>query len=226
MEQFIFTRVDDKELLEEVYRLRYKVYCEERGFEDAEDHPEGIERDIYDQHSVHFAALRRSDRFLIGTMRLILDSEHGFPIERHSSIDSDLSHLRRGYLAEISRFAVSKEIRRDACCPGPLYVDCYMPLPAHQVLENRCDNQEFCVILGLYAVMYRESIRLGLTHWYGLMARSLHVLLRRKKIPFHPVGPEIDYHGVRRPYLASIQEVRDTFFIDKMYLLNGPELVA
>ena len=38
-------------LVEEVYRLRHRVYCEELGFEAVR--PEAQERDDYDGHAVH-----------------------------------------------------------------------------------------------------------------------------------------------------------------------------
>ena len=36
----------------EVFKLRYKVYAEEWGFERKEDHPGEIEMDEYDDHSL------------------------------------------------------------------------------------------------------------------------------------------------------------------------------
>jgi hypothetical protein len=37
---------------EDVFRLRYQVYCLEKGFEDAARFPDGCERDRYDGHFV------------------------------------------------------------------------------------------------------------------------------------------------------------------------------
>lgn len=55
---FKFLCVDGHEdLLKETYRLRYQVYCHEAEFLDDSEYPDEIESDIYDKHSVHFAAL-------------------------------------------------------------------------------------------------------------------------------------------------------------------------
>jgi len=110
---FEFRKVDqDKQLLDEIYRLRYKVYCDEWGFEKPEDHPDGIEIDDYDKHSAHFAAFWEDGGSMIGTVRLIRSSESGFPLFRHCTVDADLSFLREDAMGEISRLAISKELRR------------------------------------------------------------------------------------------------------------------
>jgi N-acyl amino acid synthase of PEP-CTERM/exosortase system len=49
---FVVHKVSDDDKLRTVYRLRYKVYCEEWGFERPEDYPDGLETDIFDKRSV------------------------------------------------------------------------------------------------------------------------------------------------------------------------------
>jgi len=51
---------DSDELLDRVFRLRFQVYCVERGFEDAAEHPNGRERDRDDRRSLHFLVLDRA----------------------------------------------------------------------------------------------------------------------------------------------------------------------
>ena len=90
-----------------------KIYCHETKFLDSDEYPEGIEKDKYDDHSFHFAALD-SDNNVVGTLRLILDSEHGFPLEEHSVPDMTGRKFifQEGKLAEISRLTVSRSWRR------------------------------------------------------------------------------------------------------------------
>ena len=56
MSMITFKKVSNLFELEEVYRLRYKVYCEEWGFERIENHPGERETDEFDEYSVHFIA--------------------------------------------------------------------------------------------------------------------------------------------------------------------------
>jgi N-acyl amino acid synthase of PEP-CTERM/exosortase system len=209
MIRFLFRKIPkDDPLINEVYRLRYKVYCEEWGFEKPEDHPGGLETDEYDPHSVHLGAFSQESGDLIGTIRLSLNSELGFPIEKHCIFSTDISWLNKDRVAEISRLAVSKEYRKRA-------VDCLIyndgqlgsdPRElAKEIQEKR--KQEFLIIMGLYTCMYMESASLGLTHWYAVMAKGLRILLRRMSIQLTPIGPEVEYHGLRVPYLGTIADI-------------------
>ena len=79
--EFKFKKVDSEELLKEIYRVRYEVYCEECGFLPAGDYPNGLEIDQFDEHSIHFAAF--ADDAVIGTCRLVKYSVHGYPLNEH-----------------------------------------------------------------------------------------------------------------------------------------------
>jgi N-acyl amino acid synthase of PEP-CTERM/exosortase system len=214
---FNFTKVTEQAELRKVFELRYRSYCEEWGFEKPEDHPEGIEYDEYDKHSVHFAATRNSDH-LIGTIRLILNDEKGFPIEKHCKIDEDLSRLDRNKLAEISRLAISKEYLRRAEDRIIFNGNREHQPEFRQIPSERRKRQE--IVCGLYRCVYTESKRRGLTHWYAVMGKGLYLLLKRFSITFVPIGPEVNYHGLRTPYVSSIED------IEREVSLKNPELYS
>src|SRR4051794_41125912 len=56
-------------LLREAYALRFQVYCVENPFEDPDEHPDGLETDAYDSHSVHSLLVHRERREVAGTVR-------------------------------------------------------------------------------------------------------------------------------------------------------------
>jgi len=186
-----FKKADSEEDLREIYKLRYKVYCEEKHFEKSEDHPGGIESDEFDKRSRHFMVTDRSRR-VIATARLILDSEMGLPIRANCRIEKDLSCLDSSRIGEISRLAMSKEY---------LKMDEFFS----DGLSDRRRRQ--MVICGLYRLIYIESRTLGLTHWLAVMTDGLRQLLAKSGIVFTPIGPPSDYHGVRTPCLGSIAEI-------------------
>ncbi|HEY4707323.1 MAG TPA: PEP-CTERM/exosortase system-associated acyltransferase [Thermodesulfobacteriota bacterium] len=181
-----FKKAATTEELREIFKLRYKVYCEEKGFERSEDHPGGIEYDEFDKSSRHFM-VTSGPRLVIGTARLILDSGKGLPVRENCKIEADLSRLETGRLAEISRLAISKEYMKD------------LGISSHR------SRQE--VICGLYKLIYIESRMLGLTHWLAVMTEGLSELLKRSGIVFAPIGPPADYHGIRTPYIGSIADI-------------------
>ncbi len=97
--EFSFSKADSPELLSEIFKLRYKVYCEECRFLKPEDYPLRIEQDQYDAHSLQFAI--EDAKGLVGTARLILNSNLGFPLEEHyrGRLNIDTAKLPRNRLA-------------------------------------------------------------------------------------------------------------------------------
>jgi N-acyl amino acid synthase of PEP-CTERM/exosortase system len=185
-----FLRVEQGHLLEKIFELRYRVYCLGRGFLPPERYPSGIETDEFDQHSMHFAALDGFGR-VVGTVRVVLDSKEGLPLDRHLPREGDL-HLHgvpRRRLGEISRLAVQAPVSHSGAAE------------AHERLHRRPD-----VALGLYKEIYHASRKAGVSHLIAAMERPLARLLHRFAFPFHPIGPEIDYYGPVRPYLLDIAE--------------------
>jgi len=173
---FLRVRPHDTVLVEWVYRVRYQVYCIECGFENPTNYPHGMEWDKYDPFSIHFIALNEHGE-AVGTVRLIMDSPLGFPIEEHCQIDSRLELSHRSRTAEISRLAVTKKSR----CPE--------------------------ITLGLWRRVYLESKKLGIHYWYAAMERKLQRLLRRFHLVFEQIGAVVDYNGLRVPCFGMIQAV-------------------
>lgn len=212
----------NQELLDSIYRLRYQVYVNEWGFEEAKDHPDGTETDAYDTSSVHFYAHYDGQDDVIGTIRLIVNSDLGFPIGKEFSISELPEIVPRDKIAEISRLAVSKNYRRRAIDRAifghnSIGIDEYTRLAKKHSEERRKSESE--LVRGLYLAIYRHSKQQGLTHWYAVMARGLFTMLARWGIRFEQVGPERDYHGIRAPYLVRIEE------IEKTLARKNPELL-
>ena len=106
---------------EAAYRLRYEVYCVEHPFEDPANNPDGLERDDFDQYSLHSLLIHRPSDSVAGAVRLILpqsdQTSTDLPIRkicRQPLLLQDNDDLPRARTAEISRFAVSKKFRRRA----------------------------------------------------------------------------------------------------------------
>lgn len=205
MAKLTFRKASGKDELEDVFRLRYKVYCEERGYEKPEEHPGGLEFDEFDDHAVHFVVLNSRNR-IIGTVRVILDSSDGFPIEKHCSIDADLSQVDRHRVGEISRLAVSKDYRRRAS-DRFIYDGASDDPPSDAVPVDRDRRRRNEIVIGLYKCLYIESKKRGLNFWFTAMSRGLFLLLGRMGVEFKPIGPHINYHGFRAPYLGNIREI-------------------
>ncbi len=225
---FEVKKVTDEKGLRELYALRYKVYCLEWSFEKPGKYPDGFESDIFDKHAVHFAVRDYKDK-LAGTIRLILHSSEGFPMERYCELDIDKNELNMESLAEISRLVISKDYRRraeDKYIFGPAEErrsvgsfrnmntayrrrahDRYKKgmVSKRDIMMDRRRKHEIAVTL--FKAVYQESKKRQLTHWYAAMTKGLNILISRLAINFDPAGDLVDYHGMRTPYLGDIKKI-------------------
>lgn len=213
---FEIIQADTESLRNEAFRLRYQVYCLEMGFEDATDLVDQRETDTFDSRSVHSIIRYKcnSTPTVAAGVRLVLadrqDPGKPFPIEEHCEVSLkragfDPASIDRGTLAEISRFAVSKEFKRrvgesqSVSGIGPV-TDAYVAVKGGARLMPH-------LTLGLFAAIVRMSASNGITHWYAVMEPSLFRLLSRFGINFLPIGEMVDYHGMRRPCFGEIETV-------------------
>lgn len=211
MENFTYKKVDlnDTELMQKIYRLRYQVYAHECGFIRPEDYPNGMESDEYDPQSVHFAAINE-DGDIIGTMRIILSGKYPLPIQKYCpQIKIDVNALP-GTLqfAEISRLIISKRLRRrqnDGMYYEPQVEDTKVVAINNAEYMRRAKPMAF----GLYREVYQESKRRNITHWYTLMEKSLWLLLSIHGFRFVAIGDEVDVYGAVRPYLGKVDQIEE-----------------
>jgi N-acyl amino acid synthase of PEP-CTERM/exosortase system len=182
---------DTPALREEAYRLRYQVYCREHPYENPDEHPQQMELDAYDCRSMHSLIIDRENGLAIGTVRIILPElnspEASLPVQqicRHSlPIECPMSST-----VEISRFAISKEMRK--------------MVEGHPSKELKCS-----VVLGLMKATVQMSLEYGVTDWLAVMEPALLRLLSRFAIYFAPIGPLIEYHGFRQPCHANVRKM-------------------
>jgi N-acyl amino acid synthase of PEP-CTERM/exosortase system len=179
-EEFLITPARTPELIHEAFRLRRQVYCVERGYEPVAG---DFETDEFDDRSSHIVLRQRNTGQVIGTARIVLpvpeSPDDSFPMQRvcDPGLLRDVPLRTTG---EVSRFAISK-LRREMN-------------PTTAALMR----------LGLVQGLVRLSRELGITHWCAIMERSLLRLLRSSAIYFRPIGPLVDYHGLRQPSVADL----------------------
>jgi N-acyl-L-homoserine lactone synthetase len=91
---------------DELFRIRYQVYCKEKKWLIEGDYPDGREIDKFDAHSAHFLALKNG--IAVGTVRTISPSDLGLPVTNTFEIIVP-EHVV--HYVEISRLAVVKDAR-------------------------------------------------------------------------------------------------------------------
>jgi len=214
---FDLVHADTAKLRREVFQLRYQIYCLETGFERHEDCDRSVvdgreiflEKDAWDQRADHYLLRHlRSGRYA-ATVRLVLpdpaDLLAPYPIEAHCRLEAPEKEPDvRSHLAEISRLAVSREFKKRAGEAGSLAGISQRPEIYFKADERRMLPH---LTVGLFAAIVRMTRAHDIQHWYAVMEPALIRLLRLFGIRFVPIGPDVDYHGLRRPCLAEVDKV-------------------
>jgi len=196
--------------LEELYGLRFKVFCEECGFLSPTAYPDCLECDVYDPAAAHFAA-RNVDGRVIGTSRLVrVDVGDPFPFEAHCRPFPEFKPPDPMQSAEVSRLAVDASYRRRSgdTLSGVNPADLEGPRVAGKSGSDKRVNAPL-LVLGLYREMYRYSRANGIRYWYAAMERPLARTLALYGFVFKPIGPEQDYYGPVTPYLGDLRDLEE-----------------
>ncbi len=203
---FDVVHADTPELRRQAHQIRYRVYCLETGFEDAQAFPDGLEKDAFDTHSAHALLIHRASATAMGTVRLVLPLAHApdasFAVQGVAGDASmrDGSAFPLGSTAEVSRFCISRTFRRRA---GDTLYD----QPENAGTGDAGDRRSGPLMrLGLIQALVRMSARHGITHWCAVMEPTLLRMLDAMAIRFTRVGPPIEHHGLRQPCYCRIDE--------------------
>lgn len=195
-------------LADEAFRLRYQVYCIENPFENAAEHVDGLERDEFDAHSEHTLLIHRLTGQTVGAVRLVLPRpgalDRSFPIQQVCSdpLLWDPEAFPLETMGELSRFALSKEVRRRS-------TDGFYGVSVRAAAPSEAGERRSAppLRLGLMQGIVRMSAEVGLTHWCAVMEPSLLRILRSTAIHFEPIGPLVNFHGVRQPCYGDIRMI-------------------
>lgn len=217
-EYFEILPADDLQLKKEVFTLRHQVYCLETGFENEEDcqierdeHGKSVylEVDEFDERASHCLIRHKRTGTFAATVRLILpvaeNLESPFPIELNASLTDPVTDPSiRTRLGEISRFAVSKDFKRRRGEAGTLAgvtdaTEIHFERDERRVLPH--------ITVSLFAAIFRMALTHQITHMYAVMEPSLLRLLNGFGIQFNTIGPDVEYHGLRRPCLGVVEDM-------------------
>jgi N-acyl amino acid synthase of PEP-CTERM/exosortase system len=210
-------RLRKEEDLRRSFQLRYQVYCEERHFLAAEAYSDRLEADEFDKSSLHFGSFDTQER-LVGTVRLVRGAIHNLPVDQHCDLYP--AEMRRlspiTHLAEISRLAVSRAMRRRASDEpfGPAH-------PKTLETQSKAEGKPNCftIVLTLYRAIYHALKRHDIRHVLAAMEPSLFRITTSYHFPFREIGPTTDYYGAVKPYSLDLEE------LDAILAESAPELL-
>lgn len=158
------------------YRIRYQVYCLERGYEHADNYPELMESDYYDDFSVHFIVRDHNTNSWIGACRMVIHSFDKLPLFKHCSIENHSLYKKLLGTSEISRLSLLSLPRLGSHKVSGIILN---------TLINYCQNH-------------------GIQHCFSLHSRSMARMLKFLKIDALAISQECDFRGLRRVYYHKI----------------------
>jgi N-acyl amino acid synthase of PEP-CTERM/exosortase system len=173
------------------HRVRYQVFCVERGFEQAEAFNDYQELDRWDAHSHHFVVQDRESGAGVAAMRIVLPTAHRqLPVEDLGCITSPPTVIDgRHEVAEVSRICMVRDVTSSG---------------QHLGVQAVSRGEESEVLWGLIRAIYRYTLDQEIPHLYMLVTRPFARLLKHLGMDCIQVGEAIEHRGLRVPYLVDV----------------------
>jgi N-acyl amino acid synthase of PEP-CTERM/exosortase system len=113
---FKLVEANTEALKQKAFHLRYKIFCEENGYEPPPSESAYIEHDLYDERAVHYLLMHQLSGETAGTVRVILPNDEkpgeSFPVQKLSEHPFLKLDSRALTVCEISRFCMAKRFRQ------------------------------------------------------------------------------------------------------------------
>ncbi|MBV8883777.1 MAG: PEP-CTERM/exosortase system-associated acyltransferase [Chroococcidiopsidaceae cyanobacterium CP_BM_RX_35] len=202
-DHFRLVIANTNKLREEVYKIRYRVYCQELNYKKEENCWNGMEQDIYDRRSIHCLLMHRSSKVYAGCVRLILADPDApkvsrLPLEKVCCRSLKPNNLPHYFYGEVSRLAVMAEFRK---CQEETQTT---PISAAGIRFTEQERRYFpLIVTGLYLTAASISLEIGLDSAFTLMEPRLARHLRRFGIKFRQIGELVEFHGQRGLFQIS-----------------------
>ncbi len=177
--------VDNDNLQEEYFRMRFDTYIGRKKYECREAYPEGRMKDPYDEHSLWSLVRHIKTGVYLGAVRFVLRPEGKIlPFEQFRTLPSV-----NGAVAEISSFLFCRGRIKDAQLPHTL---------------NGGNRGFGLVSLFLMKACFEMGSRHEIEAVCGLMCPVLFGMFKKEGIEFKSVPDEkgnetVEYHGSRQP---------------------------
>jgi len=179
---FLFKEVKtDESIMEEVYKFRCEILCEELKYFKIENYPDKKEKDHYDNYANHFIALDEKGE-IVAYIRLIYFNHYGFPLEENMEIYDKYKNLPKKEIAEISRLFIKKDYRG---FKNTIFI-----------LEN---------FLKLF--VYKKSKEKNIKYLYATLQTNFLRLLKVINMHFKIIGDEQEYGDKRYPTILAIKDL-------------------
>jgi N-acyl amino acid synthase of PEP-CTERM/exosortase system len=188
--------------------MRYRVFCQETGFEDPAHFPDRLERDRYDAAASHFLIWDLCDERWVGAMRLIDAGRTRTPSEDICPLPLIGLDANRSRSAEFSRLCILSECRNTPA--ATIFQSASAGIRGGDkqvhVFLRQCSNE---IMLRLVYATLGWGRDTGFSYCYGIITPALARSLTRLGIPLERIGTAVIHRGTRIPYRYHVRKAMD-----------------
>ena len=218
---FEVARAETEEQAEEVFRLRYQVYCKENGFIKPDMTRYELERDIYDRHALHTLLMHRPSGRAVGTARVVLPRHdkplRSFPLQSVCDHPLLYDEERLQNVCEISRFCMTKAFRKrdgdGSLLPAYNEADWEKPPQKDQQLVYFRRMIPYAP-LGLIMGAFELALDAEIADCFCVFDETQLDAMRRIGLEYETLGAPIEFFGRQQPVLMNIRHVLETMKIN------------
>ena len=185
-------------------RIRYQVFCLDKGFEDPSAFSAARETDAWDDHSAHFIVQNKVTRQWVAATRLVLPKPGAsLPVDDMGVFDRHFLDDPGLLVGEISRFCIIGN-RSQLSAGGGLELE-PNSLEAWGIGAIG-KKQQFEITLGMIRAAGIYALKRDIDFCIMLITDAFARLLRKLGVTLRQAGPAINHRGVRTAYLVDMRE--------------------
>jgi N-acyl amino acid synthase of PEP-CTERM/exosortase system len=217
---FSLVEANTEALRQKAFHLRYKVFCEENGYEAPPSACAYIEHDLYDDRAVHYLLVHKLSGETAGTLRVVLPNDEkpgeSFPVQLlcdHPFLKQDSRTLT---LCEISRFCMARRFRK-----RPEDGQLLSSYSAPDIGPGKLRGMSFTRRVIPYAPAallqgaFESALNARIMDCVWLVEPAHLPSLTKIGFTYRVLGPRVEYAGGLQPIIFNIKHV-----LDNMHLKN------
>ncbi len=184
-------------------RIRYQVFCLEKGFEDPAAFSRERETDAWDDQAAHFVVQdKRSGQWVAATRVVLPHPSRKLPVETLQSIEPPIELAPDARVGEISRFCIinAKEIE-----VAPVSVAVQDELARWDIGSVR-SRERYEIVMGMIRSVVIFALKRKIDYCYMLITPPFARLLKKLGVVLHQAGAPVEYRGKRTPYIVNMRE--------------------
>ncbi|MCG6966487.1 MAG: PEP-CTERM/exosortase system-associated acyltransferase [Chromatiaceae bacterium] len=184
-------------------RIRYQVFCLDKGFEDPGAFSTAQETDAWDDQSAHFIVQNTHSRQWVAATRLVLPKiGRPLPVDTLNAFDRNLLADPEMRVGEISRFCIINN-------RSQVDVNSHVQPAPHSLAAWGIGaigrKQQFEVTLGMIRAAGIYALKRDIDSCIMLITDPFARMLRTLGIPLCQAGPVTEHRGMRTPYMVDMR---------------------